>query len=132
MVRRVFTTFLVLWLSGVAFLFCCLNMKAEEAIQASCPLAKIAHCENSRRQETVNSLQRSSLGFDCCSPFIKLFDKTRKEEKSQNNTLEPSLERVSFFLRHEQSKQEVKSNRLCLCPPVPQEKLHIKNRVLRI
>lgn len=89
--QRIVSGVLVLWLSGVALLFCCGNMQAQAAAEAeSCPLAKTSHCNKRAGGETKVDFARfqreQSLTFDCCGFLPKVFDKARKIEKNPQAT----------------------------------------------
>lgn len=83
--QRIISGALVLWLSGVALLFCCGNMEARAAEVDSCPLAKTSHCKKQSGDEAnvdFARFQKNSLTFDCCAFLPKVFDKARKIEKN--------------------------------------------------
>lgn len=83
--QRIISGALVLWLSGVALLFCCGNMETRAAEPDACPLAKTSHCKKQPGAETkvdFARFQRESLTFDCCAFLPKVFDKARKIEKN--------------------------------------------------
>ena len=82
--QRIISSVLVVWLSGVALLFCCGNMETRAAAAESCPLAKTSHCDKqSGGEKNVDSarFQKETFAFDCCGFLPKVFDKARKIEK---------------------------------------------------
>ncbi|HLM03236.1 MAG TPA: hypothetical protein VK400_19440 [Pyrinomonadaceae bacterium] len=86
--QRIISGALVLWLSGVALLFCCGNMEARAAAaeKDSCPLARTSHCDRQSSASGVNnpdfaSFQRENLTPDCCGFLPKVFDRARNIEK---------------------------------------------------
>jgi hypothetical protein len=79
---------LAVWLSGVAFLFCCETRKAQASgLEAeNCPLAK-AHnsCNKSanKHQSQFASIETERAILECCKMLPQIFDKARKIEKVQ-------------------------------------------------
>lgn len=131
MLKSIFTSFLVFWLTGASFLLCCFDTQTNQET-ISCPLAKIKHCKNSKNQELAESLQNTSFDFDCCAPFTKLFDKTKKnEDKDRKLSIKPILEKV-IYLPSDLQFKKLNSNAENLFPRTLKVKLHIKNRILRI
>lgn len=83
--------FMVSWLSGVLFLFCCGTMQEARAADAEfCPLAAKgrSHCDKTKESgdEPIFSAATSHLKFDCCGFLPAVFDKTRKIEKTEQTT----------------------------------------------
>jgi hypothetical protein len=109
--QRIMSSMLVIWLSGVALLFCCGNMQARAAQTDSCPLAKTSHCDKQSGDENnpdSAKFQKESFAFDCCGFLPKVFDKARKIEKiPQLAIVSPSAEvpapKFSFVVRRVKS-----------------------------
>ena len=83
--KRIFSAALVLWMSGIIVLFCCSNMPTAHAASQeieSCPLAKKSDCTKTSANDSEYSFSKQSKAFDCCAFPAKIFDKTRKIEKS--------------------------------------------------
>lgn len=76
--------FMVIWLSGFLFLFCCdmPEMQAKEF----CPLGKAkSHCDKAKAENAspLVSKETADHGLDCCGFMPAVFDKTRKVEKNR-------------------------------------------------
>jgi len=78
--------FLMIWLSGVVFLFCCTAINAQAADAEFCPLSKSAsHCDKSEPADdsTAFSGKSEKNASECCAFLPVVFDKARKIEKAQ-------------------------------------------------
>ncbi len=84
--KRIFSAALVFWMSGIVVLFCCGNMPAVKAASEEiehCPLAKKGDgAKKTSAEITDYSFNQESKAFDCCAFPARIFDKTRKIEKS--------------------------------------------------
>lgn len=86
--KRIFAAALAVWLSGIVVLFCCGSMpvQAAGAEIESCPLAKKGKCAKTIETASTVSLKQSPPTFDCCAFPAKIFDKSKKLEKSSEST----------------------------------------------
>jgi hypothetical protein len=86
---------LVFWLSGIIFLFCCEN-RARAAKRDSCPLAKASHCDKKSGEDPPQpaSLQNGNRAFDCCI-LPKILDKSRKLEQKPQPALQAKNVKIS-------------------------------------
>jgi hypothetical protein len=125
---------LIIWLSGIVFLFCCEMPKAQASNVESCPLAKTNHCSKQSDVKTVSgfaSLQTNQQSFDCCKFLPLVFDKARKIEKIQKaetaqtfiKVFQPLFSAVNRQFHAPQNFHSVVIN---------QENIHLKNCVFRI
>ena len=76
--RLALTSFMAIWLSGVALLLCCHVQPADAA--DFCPLAKFGgHCDKANKEKSTEKATNPSdeQGFDCCAFIPSFFDKTR-------------------------------------------------------
>jgi hypothetical protein len=128
--------FMVFWLSGVLFLFCCGTMQAQARGAEFCPLAAKgqSHCNKAKsgNADLPNfSKQSDNLNFDCCGFLPAVFDKTRKIEKNQQIALPVAKVKVDspklFLVKHD---FETVANYRPLV--LNQNKIFIKNCIFRI
>ena len=86
--KRIFTAALVVWMSGVVLFLCCDMPTANAASEEieSCPLAKKGNCSKTFTSDSDHSFRHTPRTFDCCVFPAKIFDKTRKIEKSPEST----------------------------------------------
>ncbi|MDQ3714377.1 MAG: hypothetical protein M3388_19475 [Acidobacteriota bacterium] len=112
--KRVVAGLLVVWLSGVVFLFCCETSKAKASETESCPLSKTSHCNKKSSQETVSQLallQTVNQTIDCCLFPSQVFDKARKVETNQQSAEVSSIVKVPttkfFFVKREFSSPKL-------------------------
>jgi len=85
-IKRIISGSLIIWLSGVVFLFCCGMPKTQASNAESCPLAKTHHCSKQSNAETISdfvSIEREPQSLECCKFLPLVFDKARKIEKIQ-------------------------------------------------
>ena len=131
---KTIAAFMVFWLSGVLFLFCCGTMQAQDA--EFCPLAAKgqSHCDKAAKKTSgapVFSKQTGNLNFDCCGFLPAVFDKTRKIEKTQQTA--PPVAKVKVdsprFLLVKNAFQVARNYRAAV---FKQNKIFIKNCVFRI
>jgi len=130
--QRIISSLLVVWLSGLVFLFCCGTMEAQ-ARGEFCPLAKAkSHCDKSKNDDSAIVLEQSgNVTFDCCGFLPAVFDKTRKVEKNQqpaNVADKIKIDRPQFFL----VKSKYETDGIYHPPILNQEKAFIVNCVFRI
>ena len=95
--KRVIASLLVLWLSGVVFLFCCETSEAKASEVESCPLKKASHCNKKSTDETTSqfaSLETENHTIDCCRFPSQVFDKARKLETHQQTARVPAIVKV--------------------------------------
>jgi len=91
--HRSLAGFMVVWLSGVVFLFCCPEMKAAAPEADSCPLMKMSssHCDKAAKQQpagdTIEGVRPAC--FDCCAFLPVVFDKSRKIDVVQKQIAAP-------------------------------------------
>lgn len=80
--KRIFTTALAVWMSGIVLVICCQmpSAVAASAEMESCPLAKKSDCAKSAQGNSGESSGNESQSFDCCVFPVKVFDKARKIE----------------------------------------------------
>lgn len=133
-IKQVISGSLIVWLSGIVFLFCCEMPKAQASNVESCPLAKTHHCSKQSNAETVSgfaSLQTNQLTFDCCKFLPLVFDKARKIEKIQKTetaqttvkVFQPIFSAVKHWFPAPKNFHSVVVNR---------ENIRLKNCVFRI
>ncbi len=133
-IKQAISGSLIVWLSGIVFLFCCEMPKAQASNVESCPLAKTHHCSKQSDTETVSgfaSLQTNQQSFDCCKFLPLVFDKARKIEKIQKTetahtivkVFHPVFSAVNHWFPAPQNFHSVKINR---------ENTYLKNCVFRI
>ena len=131
--RNVLAAFMVFWLSGVLFFFCCGTMKAQTA--EFCPLAAKgqSHCDKAKKTSgaPVVSKQTGDSNLDCCGFLPAVFDKTRKIEKTQQAA--PPVAKIKVdspgFLLVENDFEAATNYRAAI---FKQNKIFIKNCVFRI
>ncbi len=82
--RRGTAATLVLWLSGIALLFCCSPSMTAQAAERSCPLARAGstHCQRSKTERPARYIDSGENCSDGCLLFPALFDKNRKVENT--------------------------------------------------
>jgi hypothetical protein len=133
-IKQIVSGSLIIWLSGIVFLFCCEMPKAQASNAESCPLAKTNHCSKQSNTETVSgfaSLQTNQQSFDCCKFLPLVFDKARKIEKTQKaemvktivKAFQPVFSAVNHSVFVPKNFHSVVINR---------ENIHLKNCVFRI
>jgi hypothetical protein len=131
---KTIAAFMVFWLSGVLFLFCCGTMQAQDA--EFCPLAAKgqSHCDKAAKKDDRKpsvSKQTDNLNFDCCGFLPAVFDKTRKIEKTQQTA--PPVAKIKVdsprFSLVENDFQAAANYRAAV---LNQNKIFIKNCVFRI
>ena len=132
--KRVVAGLLVVWLSGVVFLFCCDTSKAKASESESCPLSKINHCNKKSTEKTVSqlaSLQTVNQTLDCCGFPSQVFDKARKLETNQQPAEVSSIVKIPaprfFFAEWEFSSPKVYHSLI-----LDRASTHLKNCVFRI
>lgn len=84
--KRIFAGLLAVWMSGVAFLFCCGTINAQAADVEICPLSKKSHCPKSlvnKEALRIEVLQSDISEIDCCAFLQQVFNKIKKTETSQ-------------------------------------------------
>ena len=81
--KQLITASLVIWMSGIVFVFCCEMPNVKAAQNDSCPLSKIGHCQKAKTTNESASYQLEEKSFDCCAFLAYLFDKTRKPLQNQ-------------------------------------------------
>jgi len=129
--HRSLAGFLMVWLSGVVFLFCC-EMPTEAAEGDFCPLSKAeSHCDKTADEYTLLAVsERSNSAFDCCGFLPVVFDKTRKLEPKQNSDLVTSD--INVVLRHFTIVHNYRDIFVRYCSTLlPQNNLRIKHCVFR-
>ncbi len=126
--------FLMIWMSGFIFLFCC-EMAAAGTLEGEfCPLSKAqSHCDKSvsDNDAQVISNQSDGLSPDCCAFLPVFFDKTRKIEKAQQAAPVSSkliVDRPHFTIVSD--NRAISAN--YRAATLPQNNLHIRNCILRI
>ena len=95
-IRFTLAGFMVVWLSGIVFLFCCQGTAAAVELE-HCPMAKMSsHCDKAKQQNlNAEFIERTTPAcVECCAFLPAIFDKTRKVEPSQEPIL-PSAKRVA-------------------------------------
>jgi hypothetical protein len=133
---KTIAAFMVFWLSGVLFLFCCGTMQAQARDAEFCPLAQKgqSHCNKAKSgvsDFSTVSKQSDNLNFDCCGFLPAVFDKTRKIEKNQQAALpvakvKVDLPKFSFTENNFEATADYRS------PVLKQGKIFIKNCIFRI
>ena len=97
-IKQIISGSLIVWLSGIVFLFCCEMPNAQASMAESCPLAKKNNCSKQSNAETISgfaSLQTSQTAVDCCRFLLLVFDKARKIEKIQKAETVQTIVKVS-------------------------------------
>jgi len=124
---------LILWLSGVVFLFCCETAKVQASGNESCPLAKTnnsCHKVKAEGNSPFSSIE-GNLTLDCCKFLPQVFDKARKIEKIQKAEATATIVKISapkfVFVKHESNQPKVFQS-----PILSRGNIYIKNCVLRI
>lgn len=125
--------FLMIWLSGIVFLFCC-EMAAAQSLESEfCPLSKTqSHCDKAA-DNNLNTLSDQPAGSStgCCAFLPAVFDKTRKIEKAQQPVMADYklfVNRPRFILAND--NREIPANYRATV--LSQNNLHIRNCILRI
>lgn len=88
--------FMMIWLSGVVFLFCCEMPGGRAEAEEFCPLKRVSeHCDKAEELSKIGfAIDRSKEPMaDCCAFIPAVFDKARKIDKSQLLAA-PAAERV--------------------------------------
>jgi hypothetical protein len=96
--KRVVAGLLVVWLSGVVFLFCCETSEANVSEAESCPLKKASHCNKKSTDETTSQialLAAENHTIDCCRFPAQVFDKARKFETNQQKAKVSAIVKIS-------------------------------------
>ena len=90
--HRSLTALMVVWLSGVVFLFCCQNTKAASAMADSCPMAKShSHCDKAGKTDGKGPFIDASTPVCLQCAFLPVvFDKSRKVEVVRTQVAEPA------------------------------------------
>ncbi len=133
-IKRIISGSLIIWLSGIVFLFCCEMPKVQASNVESCPLAKTQHCSKQSNVETISVfalLQTNQQSYDCCHFLSRVFDKARKIEKIQKaetaqttvKVFQPVFSAITHSFSAPKSFHSVVINR---------ENTHLKNCVFRI
>ncbi len=130
---KTIAAFMVFWLSGVLFLFCCGTMQAQN--KEFCPLAAKgqSHCDKAKGTSAapVVSKQTGDQNLDCCGFLPAVFDKTRKIEKTEQTA--PPVAKIKVdaprFLPVENNFEAATNYRAAI---LNQNKIFIKNCVFRI
>ena len=133
-IKRIISGSLIVWLSGIVFLFCCEMPKAQASTTESCPLAKKNDCSKQSNVETISDftlLQTNHQSFDCCKFLTLVFDKARKVEKTQKaetaitivKVFQPLFSAVNHQFPPKKNFHPIVINR---------ENIHLKNCVFRI
>jgi hypothetical protein len=132
--RNTIAAFMMFWLSGVLFLFCCGTMPTQAAEVEFCPLRKAGnHCDKTKAENDspIFSKETSNQKFDCCGFLPAVFDKTRKiEQVEQIAPLAAKIKTASprFFL----IKSDFERFTDYYSPVLNQEKIFVKNCIFRI
>ncbi len=131
--KRIIAGSLIVWLSGVIFLFCCEPMKVQASENESCPLAKTHNsCYKTKTEDNsqFSSIERN-LTLDCCKFLPQVFDKARKNEKIQKAEVAAAIVKISapklFFAKHEYNQPKVFKS-----PVLERGNTYLKNCVFRI
>ena len=133
-IKQIVSGSLIIWLSGIVFLFCCEMPKSQASGVENCPLAKTNHCSKQSDVETISgfaSLQPEKQTIDCCRFLPLFFDKARKIEKTQKaemvktivKAFQPVFSAVNHSVFVPKNFHSVVINR---------ENIHLKNCVFRI
>lgn len=129
--KKIFTASLAIWLTGAVFVFCCVNVKATNVEDFSCPLSKFGKCEKSNNSSFALS-ETESAKFDCCGFIAKLFDKTRKAERAQKDVAAKFETDSIEFLKAYPKSYRTKLIKQSSISQSFKIRTHLKNRVLRI
>ena len=125
---------LIIWLSGVVFLFCCGAPPANAANVESCPLAKKNHCSKQTKIKTISgfaSVEREPQMLECCKILPLVFDKARKIEKSQKiSAAKTNLKIVQPFIAVENLRFAAPKNFHSVA--TYRKYIYLKNCVFRI
>src|SRR3982750_1633983 len=78
--HRCCTAFLAVWITGIAFIFCC-PARATNAQTQACPLATRDDCKGSRKSAGKVLTRSEASTAACCTFLSAVFDKARKIEK---------------------------------------------------
>lgn len=130
--QRIVSSLLVVWLSGLVFLFCCGAMEVQAKTEF-CPLAKgKSHCDKAKIGDSAFLLKQSENEvFDCCGFLPAVFDKARKIEK----TLQAA--KIADKIKIESPRFSAAANNfeaieIYYSPIYDREKIFIRNCVFRI
>ncbi len=133
-IKQIISGSLIVWLSGIVFLFCCEMPKAQASTAESCPLAKKNNCSKQSNAETLSgfaSIQTNQPAIDCCKFLPLVFDKARKIEKTQKaeavQTIVKVFQPVFSVVNH--SFPAPKNFHSVV---IKRENIHLKNCVFRI
>ena len=90
--KRIFTTALVVWMSGIVLFLCCEMPSSAAAMEMeSCPLAKKGNCAKTVAEDSTDDSKTSFKGesrrIDCCNFPAQIFDKARKIEAAPQATV---------------------------------------------
>ena len=112
--HRSLAGFLMIWLSGAVFLFCCEMAAAERLEEEFCPLSKAhSHCDKNAAVTDSNAFSGRSadFSFDCCAFLPIVFEKTRTIEKvPQAAPITPKLKIERHYLSNLDTPFEISSN----------------------
>ncbi len=133
-IKQMVSGSLIIWLSGIVFLFCCEMPKAQASGVENCPLAKTNHCSKQSDVETISgfaSLQPEKQTIDCCRFLPLVFDKARKIEKIQKTETAQTIVKVfqPVFSAANHSFPAPKNFHSVF---INRENTHLKNCVFRI
>jgi hypothetical protein len=130
--QKIISSLLVIWLSGLVFLFCCGTMEVQ-AKGEFCPLAKAkSHCDKAKTDDSVVLLKQSeNENYDCCGFLSAVFDKARKIESNSQTAIitdKVRVERPQFS----PVADSFEIAAIYFAPSYSQGKVFIKNCVFRI
>ena len=133
-IKQMVSGSLIIWLSGIVFLFCCEMPKSQASGVENCPLAKTNHCSKQSDVETISvfaSLQPEKQTIDCCRFLSLVFDKARKIEKIQKTETAQTIVKVfqPVFSAASHSFPAPKNFHSVF---INRENIHLKNCVFRI
>jgi hypothetical protein len=133
-IKQIISGSLIIWLSGIVFLFCCEMPKAQASNAESCPLAKKNHCSKQSDVETISgfaSFQPERQTIDCCRFLPLVFDKARKIEKIQKAETAQTVVKV-FQPAFSTANHSFPAPRNIHSVVINRENTHLKNCVFRI
>jgi len=83
--KQILAGSLMVWLSGVVFLFCCQTMTVHASRVENCPMPKTSHCHKSpdKNDSQSVSIESEQTAIEFCSAPFQVFDKARKLEINQ-------------------------------------------------
>jgi hypothetical protein len=95
-IKKTVSGSLIIWLSGIVFLFCC-EMPMAQASWENCPLAKTQHCSKQITGESVSesaAIESKQQTLECCRILPLVFDKARKIEKIQKSEAAQTIVKI--------------------------------------